>query len=362
MELYLNFEFKRVLDIFSDKNDTLDLNANLYNYSYLYLRCMLEDDIYVLHSLMYIIRNYSNLSESVFIYFYSRLIIREKPTNISEFFLDESELDLKRKIIIDVFNIAKNGDGFKQPISLQILTELISTFPPLIYIIDFVDLMNLFYRLTVYSVFDDKLNFENQEIWYLNFKAGYFFTILVYRLDEEFMSKLVVGIIEKLSTSNIYEIYSIMSFLYKHLLSKICCCGYTQDIFCSAQEFCDSNCEKYFLERRLRIIDKFLTLGLLNMLLSVYNKHEVLYIYTMKIIEFVINLAEDKNYIFKRKFLMNDAFVARSSSKKNIFIPNFLEESVLNTIKQIELDNDGKIKETSVVKIRHNNCSQLDFG
>ncbi|TBT96934.1 hypothetical protein CWI36_3258p0010, partial [Hamiltosporidium magnivora] len=36
MELYLNFEFKRVLDIFSDKNDTLDLNANLYNYSYLY--------------------------------------------------------------------------------------------------------------------------------------------------------------------------------------------------------------------------------------------------------------------------------------------------------------------------------------
>ncbi|TBU07836.1 HECT domain-containing ubiquitin-transferase [Hamiltosporidium magnivora] len=347
MELYLNFEFKRVLGIFSDKNDNLDLNANLYNYSYLYLRCMLEDDIYVLHSLMYIIRNYSNLSESVFIYFYSRLIIREKPTNISEFFLDESELDQKRKIIIDVFNIAKNGDGFKQPISLQILTELISTFPPLIYIIDFVDLMNLFYRLTVYSVFDDKLNFENQEIWYLNFKAGYFFTILLYRLDEEFMSKLVVGIIEKLSTSNIYEIYSIMSFLYKHLLSKICCCGYTQDIFCSAQEFCDSNCEKYFLERRLRIIDKFLTLGLLNMLLSVYNKHEVLYIYTMKIIEFVINLAEDKNYIFKRKFLMNDAFVARSSSKKNIFIPNFLEESVLNTIKQIELDNDGKIKETT---------------
>ncbi|TBU13639.1 HECT domain-containing ubiquitin-transferase [Hamiltosporidium tvaerminnensis] len=342
MELYLNFEFKRVLDIFSDKNDTLDLNANLYNYSYLYLRCMLEDDIYVLHSLMYIIRNYSNLSESVFIYFYSRLIIREKPTNISEFLLDESELDLKRKIIIDVFNIAKNGDGFKQPISLQILTELISTFPPLIYIIDFVDLMNLFSKITVYSVFDDK--------------------ILLYRLDEEFMSKLVVGIIEKLSTSNIYEIYSIMSFLYKLLLSEICCCGYTQDIFCSAQEFYDSNCEKYFLERRLRIIDKFLTLGLLNMLLSVYKKHEVLYIYTMKIIEFVINLAEDKNYIFKRKFLMNDAFVARSSSKKNIFIPNFLEESVLNTIKQIELDNDGKIKETSVVKIWHNNCSQLDFG
>ncbi|TBU03605.1 hypothetical protein CWI37_0267p0010, partial [Hamiltosporidium tvaerminnensis] len=362
MEIYQIYGFKKGISLITDKKYSLEVKNNFLNYFYLYLRFLLEDDLYFLYSLIYISRNYNNFSESVFQYFYSKLIIYESHTSHTDFLLDESNIDLKKMIVLDVFDATKVDNIFIQIVSLQFLTEIIYTFPYLIYIINYLDIMNTYYKKMIYHVLDDKFCLENQEIWYLNFKVGYFFTILLYRLDEEFMSKLVENFCKGLRSSDVNEVYSMITFIYKLFLSEICCCRYSHNIIFTDNNFYDLNCENNFFERRLQIVGKFMEMGLLIKLISVYNMHEFMYFYVAKIIDFVFNLAKNKKYILRTKFLTNNAFSGSSSSKNMIFIPNFLGQVNLHEIEQVEFDINGTKQRQILLNVMNRVLFRLDFG
>ncbi|KAK1349862.1 hypothetical protein LUQ84_000853 [Hamiltosporidium tvaerminnensis] len=138
-EIYDYFPIIDVLKVLNSdlarKSENIDM---IMEYAYTYIRFLFEDEFYLICSFFYTINCYTNLPKNIFKYFNQRFIYRPRIGNIKEFNSDlicDQEINFKQRILGNMVNIIRLESYFLKISALQFLSEIISTFPSLLYFI-----------------------------------------------------------------------------------------------------------------------------------------------------------------------------------------------------------------------------------
>ncbi|TBU03240.1 hypothetical protein CWI39_1002p0020 [Hamiltosporidium magnivora] len=356
-EIYKNFGFKNVLDFLSkDRRNIFSSQSILIEYAYLYLYCLLEDEVYILCSILYIKNYYVEVSESILKYFDLKLIYKDDFRSPENRLLKKEEIYLKKDIVYDLLIILQSSKSFQQTIiTLKFLTESFYIFPLILNLIDLKILLDLFYKNTTYETEDDNFSIEKQQEWYINFKYGFLFTVMFYRATNEIVFKLIDDICTKLSDYDNIEFFSMISFIHKVFLSEICCCKYSLNSNEEKVNLIDSNCEKNFLERRSQIFGRFLKKGLLDILVTAYEKFDLSQSCILKIIGLITIIIDTREFILNNTCFVTKIFRIKSSMEHIVFIPRFLEKS---NFTEIHMQKNGSVP---ILKSKKNIFKQIDY-
>ncbi|TBU10388.1 HECT domain-containing ubiquitin-transferase [Hamiltosporidium tvaerminnensis] len=178
---------------------------------------------------------------------------------------------------------------------------------------------------------------------------------MFYRATNEIVFKLIDDICTKLSDYDNIEFFSMISFIHKVFLSEICCCKYSLNSNEEKVNLIDSNCEKNFLERRSQIFGRFLKKGLLDILVTAYEKFDLSQSCIMKIIGLITIIIDTREFILNNTCFVTKIFRIKSSMEHIVFIPKFLEKS---NFTEIHMQKNGSVP---ILKSKKNIFKQIDY-
>ncbi|TBU17867.1 HECT domain-containing protein [Hamiltosporidium tvaerminnensis] len=353
--------------------NVLNTKNQILEYAYTCLRNLFEDEFYLISSFAYVLDSYTKLPKNIFEYFNQKMVYKsEVCINYDNFssLITEDDMKLKIEILQDMIMIIAQEQHSYRIITLQFLSEIISTFPSLLHFIEKETIDEFLNNFISNKIFDDFISLNNSFRWSLDFRYGYFITVTLYRGDLCYVEYVIEKICVLAKIKDFDYSYNLFSLIYKILLSEICCCKYIQYLNTINHDFYDENCRFNFEKRKKEIYHIFLSNGILETLVNKFEQNLcssshiiMLHNCLLKLLNIFLSYINCGNIKFLEKYLMSSIFQCYLPSLYNIFC--HISFSLINDFNIYEisfLENSDSLEYINISRNELTNLKNIDFG